>query len=442
MADTAAWLVDHVIPEVPVRQWVLSLPHRVRFICAFDQAAAQGVRKILVRTLAAFYVGDAKARDIADTKAGAIVFTQRFDSALRLNVHLHALWPDGTFTCALGKQAEFHPARQITQADVEHLVRKVRNRVLRFLRKIGKWNDHDDVDPSAPDPSLFDTLRAAAILGKTALGPGAGRDDPRLGQGTQVAPESDFTRGKLCANLDGFSLHAAVRVDACSRDRLERLCRYAARPPIVHDRLALTTDGKKVIYKLKKVWRDGSRAIVLDPLTLMERLAALIPAPRLKLINHYGVFASAFPLRDTVVPKPLTPAPQTAATMTECSLDDATSAQTSQICAGPTCTLPTACAHANASQPPNTEPAIATSSDTLTKPKPKPRPRYSWADLLRRVYLLEVLTCPNCKGRRRLLAFVTDRDSIRAILAHLGLPTDPPAIAPARAPPTPALPFA
>ena len=34
MADTAAWLVDRVIPEVPVRQWVLSLPYRVRHLCA------------------------------------------------------------------------------------------------------------------------------------------------------------------------------------------------------------------------------------------------------------------------------------------------------------------------------------------------------------------------------------------------------------------------
>jgi hypothetical protein len=72
----------------------------------------------------------------------------------------------------------------------------------------------------------------------------------------------------------------------------------------------------------------------------------------------------------------------------------------------------------------------------------RPRPRYAWAELLRRVYLVDVLSCPNCSARRRLLAFITDRHSIRAILAHLGLPTELPTIAPARAPPRPALPFA
>ena len=156
---------------------------------------------------------------------------------------------------------------------------------------------------SAPS-SRARLLRAAAIQGKTALGPRAGRDDPRLGQGTQIGGDfSSSSRGKLCANLDGFSLHAAVRVDACSRDRLEKLCRYAARPPILHERLSLTDSGM-LLYKFKKPWRDGSSHVVLTPLALIERLAALIPPPRVKLIKYHGAFAAAFPLRHTVVPPP------------------------------------------------------------------------------------------------------------------------------------------
>jgi hypothetical protein len=91
MADTAAWLTDRVIPDVPVRQWVLSLPHRVRYACAFDHRTAQGVRRILVRALASFYCRDAKTRGIENAKAGAIVSVQRFDSALRLNLQGHYL---------------------------------------------------------------------------------------------------------------------------------------------------------------------------------------------------------------------------------------------------------------------------------------------------------------------------------------------------------------
>jgi hypothetical protein len=57
------------------------------------------------------------------------------------------------------------------------------------------------------------------------------------------------------------------------------------------------------------------------------------------------------------------------------------------------------------------------------------------------VYLVDVLTCPHCKSVRRLLAFITDRDAIVRILSCLGLATEPPTIAPARAPPALALPF-
>jgi hypothetical protein len=295
-------------------------------------------------------------------------------------------------------------------------VRQIRNRVLRYLRRTGRLTD-GDAAPQDDDPSLFDTVRAAAIQGKTALGPNTGRIDPRISQDAQAA--TDFTRGRLCADIDGFSLHAAVRVGECNRERLERLCRYAVRPPIVHERMSLTTSGR-VLYEFKRPWRDGSTHVVLDPLTLLERLAALIPAPRKKLLTHHGVFAPAFLLRDSVVPPPPVD-------------EDAVPAEPPREQREP----PHACAHppTSPSSPPLT-PAL-----TAGKQRPKPRPRFPWADLLRRVYLLDVLTCPNCKGGRRLLAFITDPAAISKILAHLGLPTEPPSVAPARPPPAQALPL-
>jgi hypothetical protein len=183
---------------------------------------------------------------------------------------------------------------------------------------------------------------------------------------------------------------------------------------------------------------DGSTHVVLEPLTLLERLAALIHAPVVKLITYHGIFASAFPLRDTVVPLP--PEQQDTCHHTAAAACSAPSADHSHA-ADDAC--PDACplAHAPALETPAT-PLPNAELPTPTKPRPKPRPRYAWAELLRRVYLADVLSCPHCNGRRRLLAFITDRVSITAILAHLGLPTLPPTIATARAPPQPALPFA
>lgn len=63
------------------------------------------------------------------------------------------------------------------------------------------------------------------------------------------------------------------------------------------------------------------------------------------------------------------------------------------------------------------------------------RRRYSWAELMKRVFRAEVLTCPDCGGSRRLLAFILEPLAIARILRHLGLPTELPNVHPARASP-------
>ncbi|MEM7205792.1 MAG: transposase [Planctomycetota bacterium] len=83
--------------------------------------------------------------------------------------------------------------------------------------------------------------------------------------------------------MGGYSLHGGVCVPAGSRERLEKLCRYAARSAMVPERIRLSADGRKVVDRFKRRWRDGWTHVVLDPLTLIGRLAALIPRLRLKL---------------------------------------------------------------------------------------------------------------------------------------------------------------
>ena len=63
------------------------------------------------------------------------------------------------------------------------------------------------------------------------------------------------------------------------------------------------------------------------------------------------------------------------------------------------------------------------------------RPRYfAWADLLRRVFAFDVLACPDCGGRLRLVATIEARAVVEQILTHLELPTEPPRPSPARTP--------
>ncbi|MDP3208506.1 MAG: hypothetical protein Q8M65_05100, partial [Rhodoglobus sp.] len=69
-----------VIPEVPVRQWVLSLPYRVRTLCAYDSDACALVRGVLVRAVSGFYERTAKRSGVPRPRAGAVSFVQRFEN--------------------------------------------------------------------------------------------------------------------------------------------------------------------------------------------------------------------------------------------------------------------------------------------------------------------------------------------------------------------------
>ncbi|MBX3464133.1 MAG: transposase [Planctomycetes bacterium] len=187
----------------------------------------------------------------------------------------------------------------MTDRCVAQLVAAIRVRVVRYLRRLGKWTDDGEGDVADGDTDLLQELGAAAVQGRTALGERAGERDVRVGRGSRSEP---FVKGPLCADVDGFSLHAAVWVAARDRERLEKLCRYAGRPAIAESRLRLLPDGR-VAYSLKKTWRDGTSHVVLTPQVLMERLCALVPRPKKHLVTYRGVLAPAAGLRPRVVPR-------------------------------------------------------------------------------------------------------------------------------------------
>ena len=103
--------------------------------------------------------------------------------------------------------------------------------------------------------------------------------------------------------MRGFSLHAATRVEATDRRRLERLCRYVVRPPVAARRLRIV-DDQTVVFSLKTTWADGTTSLLLRPTELIEKLAALVPPPHLNLIRHHGILAPAARDRDQILPGP------------------------------------------------------------------------------------------------------------------------------------------
>src|ERR1700675_2130623 len=88
-----------------------------------------------------------------------------------------------------------------------------------------------------------------------------------------------------------------------SAKELERLCRYITRPAIANERLK-RNPADQVVLQLKSPCRDGTTHVVMSPLELMQRLAALVPRPRLHLIRFHGLLAPHATLRAPIVPGP------------------------------------------------------------------------------------------------------------------------------------------
>ncbi|MCP5058784.1 MAG: transposase, partial [bacterium] len=110
MADTAAHLVDCVLPEVPIRQWVLTLPYALRYRCAYDAALTSEVLRAYLRALFAALRRRAKRQwGIPRSQCGSVTFVQRFGSALHLNLHFHTLALDGVYTRDESNTTRFLP---------------------------------------------------------------------------------------------------------------------------------------------------------------------------------------------------------------------------------------------------------------------------------------------------------------------------------------------
>jgi hypothetical protein len=392
MTERAARLVDGVLPHVPVRQWVLSLPHRLRYLLAWDHRLCRTVLGVFIRALLDFYHRQASRNGMGTGRTGTLTVIQRFGGGLNLNVHFHTLALDGLFSEEATGGVRFHHAPPPSDDEVAWLLAIIRTRVRRLLRRRGLEGDDDLIppDPLAEESLALAEISAASVLGRIALGRRAGARVWRLGHDPEALWVA--STGPRQAHLDGFDLHANLCVPATDRARLEQLCRYLLRPPMAQDRLRLTGEGR-IRLTLKTPWADGTRHLLFEPVEFLEKLAALIPRSRVNLVLYHGVLAPHARWRSRVV-----------------------AAQSSEI------TTP--------------DPPCPLGLFDGACPAPRACPRHwAWAQLMQRAFDVDVLACPRCGGRLRLIATVNDAHVIHKILTHLGLPPEVPHPDPPQPPP-------
>ncbi len=383
MSESAIHLVDEVLPIKPIRQWVLSFPFQIRLLLAIRPKIMREVLNIAINTVSSHLCKKAGFKN-STAKTGAVTLIQRFGGSINLNVHFHMLFLDGVYELDNDdKPSKFHITNTPTINELGEVLDKIIKRITKLLEKQGiitrDINSHLQINLTEDD-SLA-KLQAGAVTYRFALGPNKGKKALTL----RVLPETDHTANKgLVAKSCGFSLHAGVSMTGGERDKIEKLCRYIARPAVALERLSLNSRNQ-VVYNLKKPYDDGTTHIVMTPLELLERLAAIVPRPRVHLTRFSGVFGPHYTYRTLIVPKPKV---------------------IQQI-------VPSEKPHDT----------VGTNS------------RISWAKLLKRVFNVDVEICHKCGGQNKIISAIEDPKVIKKILTHLNLPTTPPTPWPARGPP-------
>jgi hypothetical protein len=238
MAETAAHLVDHVLPRLPVRQWVLSVPKRLRYHLQHDHKALNSALRIFLDAIERHL--RARCPDSGPkARIGAVAFIHRFGSSLNQHTHFHVVVLDGIFEPDLDQGARFIEAEEFDADDAEAVQGQVRRRILRAFTRRG-------------------------LLEK------------------EVRKEMEqWDHG------GGFSLDASVRIEAGDRSGLERLLRYCARPPFAADRLE-EIDAQRLIYHLPKPDPDGRTELILTAGTDRphRRLGPAAPATPASLLRR------------------------------------------------------------------------------------------------------------------------------------------------------------
>ncbi len=199
----------------------------------------------------------------------------------------------------------------------------------------------------------------------------------RGGQGGRVTPgilpyalRASLRLFKIAPG-DYVSLHAGVAARADERKKLERLCRYISRPAVSEKRLSLTPNGN-IRYRLKTPYRDGTTHVIFEPLDFIARLAALVPKPRLNLIRFHGVFAPNSRYRGRV----------------------------------------TKAKRGRGGRP-------ASTGDPEAPTLAERRAAMTWSQRLKRVFGIDIETCPACGGAVRIIACIEDPVVIEKVLTHL-----------------------
>jgi hypothetical protein len=248
MISITTHLLEKVLPKLPLRQWVLSVPKWLRYYLVKEAALASQVLRMFMSEIEKQLI---KSCDgiTDDAKLGAVSFIQRFGSRLNLHIHFHCVVFDGVFYTDQKGTLQFADVYNFGKEDTDHVEARVRQRVLSLFKRRGLLSE-DEVEN---------------IKGWKGSG--------------------------------GFSVNADVHIEDDDRRGAERLIRYCARPAFSGEKLKLlsekaeTADSTRLQYDVNKGSQNDEPPMILSATELFDNLAKLIPPPHRHRHHYHGVLA-------------------------------------------------------------------------------------------------------------------------------------------------------
>ena len=288
-------------------------------------------------------------------KLGGVSFIHRFGASLNVHLHFHCVIIEGLFISDSDDQLRYQPVHDITDKDIHEVQKRVRLRVLKGFKR---W---------------------------------------------KLLKDYEVKNMKSWQGGGGFSVDGSVKLHKNDCKGLERLLRYCARPVFASMRLQQLSNNT-LIYKPDKQWKDSNgqsyaqQAITMSGIEFIEKIATLVPPPRIHRHRYFGVLAPNSPYREQVT------------SHASLILDDGyiTTADRSQ--------------------------ELGTENDDVSIKKSSSS-HYLWAILIARIYAVFPLICPDCGGKMKIIAFIREKPIIQKILNSIDEPIKPPVLSPPRAPP-------
>jgi transposase-like protein len=254
MVETATNLTNDVLPDVRYRQFVLTLPISLRFMCALNRKLLQKIHSIVADEYKNFY---RDGRLPEDGSVGGVTFIQRFNSGCDFNLHFHTIMADGVWLENAAGELKFFK-KSLSERELGEILVKISTRTIRHLRRQGLLDENGE---AVKAPVLDDDLDHLEVLTKSLYGKKLFSDGiqslTKIGKGFGYSEELPERQKRMTVTLNGFSLHGGTVVNANSRDKLFKLLEYQCRPPISDSRLEVMDDDS-IRLKLKRVYSDGT----------------------------------------------------------------------------------------------------------------------------------------------------------------------------------------